>query len=159
MQHVLQVSRKIDYGLRAMIFLASVAGDAIVPFREVAHAMHIPEDFLAKILKTLVNGGLVASARGARGGYRLARPATEISFLDIIAAIEGPIQLNVCLAESSKGKDSCGLTSSCTMHSVWREGQDRMLEVYRKSMLAELAMPQSAQLQHLRVSEAPSGLA
>ena len=159
MQHVLQVSRKIDYGLRAMIFLASIAEDAVVPFREIAHAMRIPEDFLAKILKTLVNGSLVISIRGARGGYRLARPAGEISFLDIIEAIEGPIQLNVCLAETSKGKDSCGLSSSCTMHSVWREGQDRMLEVYRRSMLSELAMPQSAQLRPLRVSEPPTGLA
>jgi Rrf2 family protein len=157
-QHVLQVSRKIDYGLRAMIFLASVAGDAIVPFREIAHAMKIPEDFLAKILKTLVNGKLVASTRGARGGYRLARPSAEISFLDIIEAIEGPIQLNVCLAESSKGKDSCGMTSSCTMHNVWREGQDRMLEVYRRAMLSELALPASEMLRPLRVSEARTGL-
>lgn len=159
MQHVLQVSRKIDYGLRAMIFLASVAGDSIVPFREIAREMHIPEDFLAKILKTLVNGQLVASVRGARGGYRLARSAEEISFLDIIEAIEGPIQLNLCLAESSKGKDFCGLSSSCTMHSVWREGQDRMLEVYRKAKLSELTMPQTAKLQSLRVSELTPRLA
>lgn len=155
MQHVLQISRKIDYGLRAMIFLASVPtgaeGQAVVPFREVARAMQIPEDFLAKILKTLVNGHLVKSARGSHGGYRLARPAHLISFLEIIEAIDGPVQLNVCLAET--GKEACGLSSSCTMHSIWRDGQDRMLEVYRKAKLSELAMPAAAgpQLSTLRV--------
>ncbi len=155
MQHVLQVSRKIDYGLRAMIFLAGVAETSVVPFREIAHAMHIPEDFLAKILKTLVDGDLVASTRGARGGYQLARPANQISFLDIIEAIEGPIQLNVCLSEPGvrplESKDTCGLSASCTMHAVWREGQDRMLEVYRKSMLSDLAMPHAEQLRPLRI--------
>ena len=152
MQHVLQVSRKIDYGLRAMIFLASTADGLVVPFREVARAMQIPEDFLAKILKTLVNGRLVISARGARGGYRLARQATAISFLEIIEAIDGPVQLNVCLAEA--GKETCGMVSSCTMHSIWREGQDRMLEVYRKAKLSELAMPAEQPLSLLRVPEA-----
>ena len=52
MQHVLRISRKIDYGLRAMIYLASIVPDAVVPFREIAHQMMVPEDFLAKILKT-----------------------------------------------------------------------------------------------------------
>ncbi len=69
MQHNLQVSRKIDYGLRAMIFLASVRDRNIVPFREIARAMHIPEDFLAKILKTLVDGDLVKDqSQSNRGG-------------------------------------------------------------------------------------------
>src|ERR1700722_11913392 len=143
MQHVLQVSRKIDYGLRAMIFLASVTEGAVVPFREVARAMHIPEDFLAKILKTLVDGRLVVSARGSHGGYQLARRASEISFLEIIEAIEGPVQMNVCLADS--GKESCGLSASCTMQNVWRQGQDRMLEVYRASKLSDLAIPATRQ--------------
>jgi Rrf2 family protein len=152
MQHVLQVSRKIDYGLRAMIFLASVAEGSVVPFREIAHAMHIPEDFLAKILKTLVDGSLVISSRGSHGGYQLARRAPEISFLEIIEAIEGPVQMNVCLADS--GKESCGLSASCTMQSVWRQGQDRMLEVYRASKLSDLAIPAERMLSTLRVPEA-----
>ncbi len=155
MQHVLQVSRKIDYGLRAMIFLASVADGSIVPFREIARAMHIPEDFLAKILKTLVDGSLVISSRGSHGGYQLARPSTEISFLEIIEAIEGPVQMNVCLADS--GKEACGLSSSCTMQSVWRQGQDRMLEVYRASKLSDLAIPATRQLSTLRVPEVATG--
>ena len=87
-----------------MIYLASVPEGSIVPFREIGRSMEIPQDFLAKILKTLVNAGIVNSVRGARGGYRLARSAHDISFLDVIEAVEGPVALNTCLSES--GKDS-----------------------------------------------------
>jgi Rrf2 family protein len=135
MQHVLRISRKIDYGLRAMIYLASIPQDSVVPFREIARQMDVPEDFLAKILKTLVDQGLVRSTRGPHGGYALARTPSDISFLDVIEAVEGPVALNVCL----DGEDACGHSTQCTMVSVWRLGQERMLDVYRQSKLSELA--------------------
>jgi Rrf2 family protein len=135
MQHVLRISRKIDYGLRAMIYLSSIRSGSVVPFREIARQMDVPEDFLAKILKTLVDQGLVRSTRGPHGGYALGRSADAISFLEVIEAVEGPIALNVCL----DGDDACGHSSSCTMVSVWRLGQERMLDVYRQAKLSELA--------------------
>jgi Rrf2 family protein len=141
MQHVLRISRKIDYGLRAMIYLASIKPDEVVPFREIARQMMVPEDFLAKILKTLVDEGMVRSARGPHGGYALARQAAEVSFLDVIEAVEGPIAINVCL----DGEDPCGKASACTMVNVWRTGQDAMLDVYRKAKLADLALKPDAQ--------------
>ncbi len=136
MQHVLRISRKIDYGLRAMIYLASLPGGSVVPFREIARQMDVPEDFLAKILKTLVDQGLVRSTRGPHGGYALARSSDAISFLDVIEAVEGPVALNVCL----DGDDACGHSSSCTMVSVWKLGQERMLDVYRQAKLSELGL-------------------
>jgi Rrf2 family protein len=136
MQHVLRISRKIDYGLRAMIYLASIAADSVVPFREIARQMDVPEDFLAKILKTLVDEGLVKSTRGPHGGYALAKPPTEISFLEVIEAVEGPVALNVCLDE---GDDACRHTSACTMVSIWKAGQDKMLDVYRQAKISDLA--------------------
>jgi Rrf2 family protein len=135
MQHVLRISRKIDYGLRAMVYLASVAREAVVPFREIARQMDVPEDFLAKILKTLVDAGLVRSTRGPHGGYALARTPAEVSFLEVIEAVEGPVALNVCL----DGEDACGHSTCCTMTAVWRLGQERMLDVYRQAKLADLA--------------------
>jgi Rrf2 family protein len=137
MQHVLRISRKIDYGLRAMIFLASIPGEAVVPFREIARRMEVPEDFLAKILKQLVDQGLVRSTRGPHGGYSLARPAQEVSFLDVIEAVEGPVALNVCL----DGEEACRREPGCTMASVWKLGQEKMLEVYRDAKLSELRLP------------------
>jgi Rrf2 family protein len=136
MQHVLRISRKIDYGLRAMSYLASVPQGAVVPFREIARQMDVPEDFLAKILKTLVDAGLVRSTRGPHGGYALARAPSEVSFLDVIEAVEGPVALNVCL----DGDDACGHSTCCTMMSVWKLGQERMLDVYRQVSLSDLAL-------------------
>lgn len=143
MQHVLQISRKIDYALRAMIYLSSVPPARVSPFREIARAMDVPEDFLAKILKVLTDAGLVASQRGARGGYRLAKTPAEISFLDVIEAVEGPVKLNVCLDEG-ESHDACRVAPACTMLSVWREGQERMLEVYRRATLADVALKGTA---------------
>jgi Rrf2 family protein len=140
MQHVLRISRKIDYGLRAMIYLASIKPDDVVPFREIARQMMVPEDFLAKILKTLVDQGLVRSSRGPHGGYALARPAAEVSFLEVIEAVEGPIAINVCL----DGEDPCAKAQACTMVSVWRRGQEKMLEVYREVKLADIALKPDA---------------
>jgi Rrf2 family protein len=118
-----------------MIYLASIEAEVVVPFREVARQMDIPEDFLAKILKTLVDAGMVKSTRGPHGGYALARAAADISFLDIIEAVEGPIAMNVCLEED----DGCKHSNSCTMVHVWREGQQKMLDVYRAAKLSDLA--------------------
>src|SRR5882757_1090581 len=138
MQHVLQISRKIDYALRAMIHLAGLPEGRIAPLQDLASTLHLPREFLAKILKVLAARGLVRSARGAHGGYQLARPPREISFLEVIEAAEGPVQLNVCLDH----KDRCEVSSSCTMYHVWKRGQERMLEVYRGTSLADLVGPQ-----------------
>jgi len=145
MQHPLQISRKIEYGLRAMIFLASQPPERTVPFKEIARRMEVPQDFLAKILKTLVEQGLARSTRGAHGGYQLSRPAREISFLDVIEAVEGPVVVNVC----QDHHDACKVSRSCTMYGVWKLGQERMLEVYRAARLDTLAMTD------LRPSDAP----
>jgi Rrf2 family protein len=118
-----------------MLHLASVPPASVVPFREIARKMLVPEDFLAKILKTLVDEGLVRSVRGPHGGYALARPASEINFLEIIEAIEGPVAVNVCLDPD----DACPRQPGCTLTNVWREGQEKMLDVYRAANLAALA--------------------
>lgn len=137
MQHAFQISRKIEYGTRSMLFLASLPEGMSTSFREIARQMDIPGDFLAKILKTLVKAKLVKSVRGSHGGYSLARPASQISFLEVIEAVEGPVSVNVC---TDKDHGGCRFTGSCTMFSVWALGQERMLEVYRNAKLDKLAM-------------------
>src|SRR2546430_14141823 len=123
-----------------MLFHASLPRSQAVPFREIATRMEVPKDFLAKILKTLSKKGLVLADRGAHGGYRLARPAHEVSMLEVIEAVEGPVRVNVCTDQTQGAKGSCNLTPTCTMFSVWRLGQERMLDVYRNAKLDKLAM-------------------
>ncbi|MFZ5441205.1 MAG: RrF2 family transcriptional regulator [Myxococcota bacterium] len=137
MQHAFQISRKIEYGTRAMLFLASLPDGMTTSFREIARRMDIPEEFLAKILKILVKAKLVKSVRGAHGGYSLAQHASKISFLDVIEAVEGPVSVNVCTAKDHVG---CEFTGACTMFSVWQQGQKAMLDVYRATKLDKLAM-------------------
>ena len=136
MQHPLQISRRIEYGLRAMVCLAAQPEGRVMPFREIARRMNVPQDFLAKILKQLVTRQLAMSTRGARGGYRLGRPARDISFLDVIEAVEGPVVVNLC----QDGHDGCRLSRGCTLSGVWKRGQERMLDVYRAATLDQLAM-------------------
>jgi Rrf2 family protein len=124
-----------------MIYLASVQGDTVVPFREIARRMDVPQDYLAKILKVLAQKKMVRATRGAHGGYALARPAAEVSMLDVIEAVEGPVKVNVC----QDSHDACKLSRSCTMYGVWKLGQERMLEVYRAATLDKLAMSEMRQ--------------
>jgi Rrf2 family protein len=136
MQSVLQISRKVDYALRAIIHLARLPHQQPISFKEVALAEDIPKDFLAKILRALVDAGLVNSARGQHGGFSLARPPADVSFLDVIEAVEGPVLLNICLDDAAP---SCSRTAHCAMRDVWMRGQSKMLEVFRGTSLAYLA--------------------
>jgi Rrf2 family protein len=85
-----RVSAKADYAVRAAIELAA-SGDGVVKGEHVSQAQDIPLNFLENILGDLKHAGLVASRRGPEGGYRLARPASEITIADVIRAVEGPL--------------------------------------------------------------------
>jgi Rrf2 family protein len=86
----LRVSAKADYAIRAAVELAA-AGDGPVKGERIAQAQRIPPNFLENILADLRNAGIVASRRGADGGYWLARPAEEVSIADVIRAVDGPL--------------------------------------------------------------------
>lgn len=86
----MRVSAKADYAIRAAVELAA-AGEGPVKGDAIAQAQGIPPNFLENILADLRNSGLVASRRGAEGGYWLARPATEVTLADVIRAVDGPL--------------------------------------------------------------------
>ena len=88
---VMRVSAKVDYAVRATVELAVAAGEGPVKGDRIATAQKIPVKFLENILSELRRAGMVASQRGAEGGYWLAKPATAISIADIIRAVEGPL--------------------------------------------------------------------
>ncbi len=87
----MRVSAKVDYAVRAAVELAVVAGEGPVKGDRIAQAQKIPLKFLENILSELRRAGMVASQRGAEGGYWLAKPADAISIADIIRAVEGPL--------------------------------------------------------------------
>lgn len=87
----MRISAKADYALRAMAELAAAEPGVPVKGERLATTQGIPQKFLEAILTELRHGGLVATQRGAEGGYMLARPAEEISLADVIRAVEGPL--------------------------------------------------------------------
>jgi len=134
----MQVSRKVDYALRAAIHLASDEhrGKAC-SVAEIAERERIPRQFLEKIIRELIRRGLVRSQRGPHGGYALARPAEEVTFRDIIEAVEGPISLNVCVGEHAE----CFLLGACGMNRVWAEGQRRVMDLFETTTIASVRHP------------------
>jgi Rrf2 family protein len=131
---LMQVSRRVDYALRAAIHLARNEGGRAESVAEISASEGIPKKFLEKILQDLIHAGVVASRRGAHGGYTLARPAAVISFKDVMEAVEGPIALNVCVGE----RNLCSVSPTCGMHHVWAEGQRRLIELFAATRLSAL---------------------
>jgi len=119
-----------------MIFLARRDDDAPVPLAEIAAGEGLPTAFLERILARLRDGGLVASTRGASGGYRLAREAGRISVADIMCAIEGPLSLVGCLPD----EESCERAKGCASRRVWRRLDDAIAGALGDIDLDQLAV-------------------
>ena len=132
---MLELSRKSDYALRAVIYLARLSPEQYGRVSEIAKARSIPQAFLAQILPLLANRGVVRSQQGAHGGYTLARHPSEITFLEIIEAVEGPLRLNKCTGEQH---DDCMLQETCEMHSVWNKAQKQTAEFLRNVTMADM---------------------
>jgi len=131
---VMQISRKVDYALRAVIYLSQQEPTRPVSAKEISTRRRIPSKFLEKIIQDLIRSGLVRSHRGAHGGYTLMRPPAEVTFRDVIEAVEGPISLNVCVGDHS----DCSVLGSCNMQRVWQEGQRRVMELFSVTTLADV---------------------
>ena len=129
----MRVSAKVDYALRASIELAAAAPEQIKGER-LAAAQSIPHKFLENILADLRNGGLVASQRGAEGGYRLARPADEITVADVIRVVEGPIAS--VRGERPDEIEYQGV--AVPLRDVWIELRTAMRGVLEQTTLADL---------------------
>src|SRR4030042_1522260 len=93
----MQITRQADYAIRAVLYLARLGSSQRAATSQVAQAQRIPPSFLAKIISQLSIAGLLHTSRGARGGVTLARDPEDITLLEVVEAIDGPIQLNECI--------------------------------------------------------------
>ena len=131
---LMQIPRRVDYGLRAVIYLAGQNPEKCCSIAEIAQQQGVPRKFLEKIIKDLMLKELIKSKRGSCGGYSLARSASEISFYDVIEAIEGPIAVNACMDSHL----SCDQLPRCMMVGVWSEVQKKITEVFTRTTIADL---------------------
>lgn len=113
----MRLSRKSDYALRAVRHIATLPKGTLGSINSVSEAETIPREFLAKILKDLTRSGILVSYQGVTGGYRLARVPKDVSFLEVIEAIDGPIHLNLC---TEAPNCRCDKYNTCQMKDFWQ---------------------------------------
>lgn len=116
----MQITRQADYAVRAVLYLAQMGPEQRAATSQIAQEQKIPPSFLAKIVSQLSVAGLLQTSRGARGGVSLARPPEQISLLEVVEAIDGPIFLNECVADSG---GACSFSDDCPMRPVWCDVQ------------------------------------
>lgn len=130
----MQITRQADYAVRAVLYLAKLGVTERAATSTVAEEQRIPPSFLAKIISQLSIAGLLHTSRGARGGVTLARDAAEITLLEVVEAIDGPIQLNECVGEDGL----CSFEGDCPLRPVWCEAQDELVKRLRSTNFAYL---------------------
>lgn len=119
----MEISRRTDYGIRVILDLATLAKDGRAATQEIAQRQRVPSPFLAKIIAQLSLAGLVTTHRGAGGGVALARPASQISLLEVIEGLEGPVRLNRCLIQPQ----ACPNDGHCPVHEVLAQAQAELI--------------------------------
>jgi Rrf2 family protein len=129
----MQITRQADYALRAMLYLAQLEPNQRAATSQIAAEQHIPPSFLAKIISQLSIAGLIHTSRGARGGVSLAHQPEEISVLEVVEAIDGPISLNECTEHPS----ACPFGEDCPLRPLWCDTQSELVKRLKKTSFAE----------------------
>jgi len=130
----MQITRQADYAVRAVLYLARVGNSERSATSTIAKEQSIPPSFLAKIISQLSISGLLNTSRGARGGVTLAREARNITLLEVVEAIDGPIQLNECVGDNN----ACTFEDNCPIKPVWCDAQDELVTRLRNTNFEQM---------------------
>jgi Rrf2 family protein len=131
----MKISTRAEYGLRALIALASRYGEGPVQTHVIARQQGLPEPYLTQLMATMRQAGLVASKRGPAGGHRLARPPAQISLREAFAALEGTTSPWWCVEVTNP---DCAYAGTCGLRPVWRALQVAAEGVLDRLTLADL---------------------
>jgi Rrf2 family transcriptional regulator, cysteine metabolism repressor len=135
-------STRAEYGVRVMVDLARRGGVDPVPLGEIADGEGLPLAYLEHLVARLRRAGLISSRRGARGGYLLARPASEITMAEVVEALEGSIAPIECISSDADGTIRCSRESDpghvCTTKLLWTRVRSAIVHTLRETTLDEL---------------------
>jgi Rrf2 family protein len=123
-----------------MVDLARMSNGQRTTVGEVTQRQDVAEPFMAKIASQAAIAGLVVTHRGTGGGLALAQPADNITMLQIIEAIDGPLAFNRCTCEPS----GCPRSNKCAVHPIWEKAQQQLGELLSNTLLSEIAQAQGA---------------
>ncbi|MFZ2864555.1 MAG: Rrf2 family transcriptional regulator, partial [Ignavibacteriaceae bacterium] len=118
-------SKKCEYGLQAILFMAALEEDRICSAEEISNKLNIPKEFTSKILQSLTASGLIESKKGKTGGFRLAIHPSKIKLIDIVEAIDGLESFNSCVL----GFSNCSPKNPCPVHKEWGELRNKAYEM------------------------------
>jgi len=124
----MRITRQADYAIRTVSYLAKQSEGRVVTVEEISEEMMIPRSFTAKIVQRLTRAGITSSTRGVKGGFVLNRPPEAITLLDVVEAIDGPVDMNVCVLQ----EDACSRVSFCEIHPIWKEIHREVTEALRR---------------------------
>ncbi|HEY9127132.1 MAG TPA: Rrf2 family transcriptional regulator [Acidobacteriaceae bacterium] len=142
---MLRLTKKADYGLMALKYLAEHPEAPSVSAKDIADTYGIPAQLLAKVLQRLAKVGLLRSHAGMNGGYALAKPANTITAFEVIHAIDGPLFITSCTKGSSKtGSKSCDLEPSCTVKEPLARVNESIAGVLRSICVSDLVDDETA---------------
>jgi Rrf2 family iron-sulfur cluster assembly transcriptional regulator len=136
-------SKKCEYGLQAILYLAADIDREVIPVDEIAKKLNIPKEFVSKILQSLTESGLVYSKKGKSGGFALAKDPDRIRLIDIVGAIDGLEMFNSCVL----GFPRCSPENPCPIHDKWGELRmktynmltDETLDQFKEKTLRKVA--------------------
>ena len=132
---MMELTRKGEYAIRGIIYLAQQPPGKMSLISEIAEAVDAPQTFLAKIFQNFAKLGIVNSYRGTGGGFTLGRLPSDITLREVVEAVEGPIIPNRCLT----GKGGCDKDNECLVHPVWRKVQSQIVQILEGVTIEELA--------------------
>lgn len=144
---MLRITKLTDYAIVVLSDMVRPETADAYAARDVAERTRIPQPTVSKVLKQLTRAGLVVSERGKHGGYRLARPSTEITVAEIIDAVEGPIAVTECSTDATSG---CELVGCCAMEANWMRINDAIRDALAGITLADMSRPLQDPLVPLR---------
>ncbi|MCX7886779.1 MAG: Rrf2 family transcriptional regulator [Verrucomicrobiae bacterium] len=144
----MQVTRAGEYGIIGLLYLARQPPGRTVMVDEISASEKIPKSFLAKIFQSLVKAGLVQSVRGAKGGFRLAKPPSKITVLEILNCVEDGFALQKCVTDRPKCVVAERRVSGCALCQISGEAQHRLNEVLSRTTLEQLLKTQPEHANH-----------
>lgn len=119
----MQITRQAEYAVRTVYYLAKQAPGTSISTARIAKEQDIPTPFLAKIVLQLSSVGIVHTSRGARGGVRLAKAPADISLLEIVEIVDGPIEINDCVLDEA----CCQRSDTCPVRHTWSEARAELV--------------------------------
>jgi Rrf2 family protein len=134
----MQITRQADYAIRAVLHISKLDRNQRAATSQIAKEQNIPPSFLAKIISQLSIAGLLQTSRGARGGVTLARLPEEISLLDVVESIDGPIALNECVTDIK----ACSYGEECPLRPIWCDAQEDLVQRLKTTNFAQFAAQQ-----------------